>query len=91
MCGGDDFVERKRAGHLPVPDLVQNLDESVLGANRTQRRHTSITAERNEVKMPAPVDPNQIVGHEVESAKTQTLRKSRRVCHSEKQTSVTVR
>jgi hypothetical protein len=35
--------------------------------------------------MPAPVDPNEFVGHGIEGIKIQTLRKSRRVCHPEKQ------
>jgi hypothetical protein len=51
---------------VALADLVQDLDKSIFGANRTQERHASITAERDEMKMPAPVDPNEFVGHGIE-------------------------
>jgi len=62
--------------------------EGTVSANRTQERHATIAAERNEVKMPAPVDPNEFVGHDVVGTKSQTLPNPRRVCHPEKQTSL---
>jgi hypothetical protein len=51
---------------VAVPDVAKNLNESILGANRTQERHAPVTTECNEVKMPAPVNPNEFVSHGVE-------------------------
>ena len=71
---------------VAVPDLAENLNERVLGTNRTQERYAPIATERDEMQMPAPVNPNELVSHgSKENTKTQTLRNSRRVCHPEKQ------
>lgn len=51
---------------VAVPDFAENLNESVSGANRSQKRHTPVATERNEMKMAAPVNPNEFVGHGVQ-------------------------
>ena len=48
---------------VAVADFAQHLDKDILGANRTQERLALITTEGNEVKMPAPVDASEFVGH----------------------------
>jgi hypothetical protein len=48
---------------VAVPDLAENLDKHIPGADRTQQRHAAITTEGNDVKMPAPVDASEFVGH----------------------------
>ena len=51
---------------VALPDFAENLNESILGTNRTQEGHAPVTTERDEMKMPAPVNSNQFVGHGVE-------------------------
>jgi len=51
---------------VAIPDFAENLNESILGANRTQERYTPVTTERDEMKMPAAVNANEFVGHGVE-------------------------
>ena len=57
-----DHVTHQRKT-IAVPDLAENLNKHIPGTNRTKQRHAPITTEGNEVKMPAPVDPNEFVGH----------------------------
>jgi hypothetical protein len=43
--------------------LAENLDKHIPGADRAQEWNAPVTTERDEMKMPAPVDPNEFVGH----------------------------
>ena len=52
---------------VAVPNLAENLNESILGTNGTQERNAPVTTERDEMQMPAPVNPNEFVGHGVEA------------------------
>ena len=59
---GHHHISDKREAEA-VSDLAENLNESIPSASRAQERHAPVTTERDEMKMPAPVNPNEFVGH----------------------------
>ena len=57
----DDITRQGEA--VAVAHLAKNMDESISGANRAQKRQASIAGERNEMQMALSVAANKFVGH----------------------------
>ena len=73
MAKNPTLAQTARMGHPKMQikgraTRPENLDKNIPSANRAEKRHAPVTAERNKMKMPASVDPNEFVGHGVEGA-----------------------
>ena len=48
---------------VPFPHISQHLHKQIPSADSTEQLLSPITAKRNEVQMPVPVDPHQFIPH----------------------------
>jgi hypothetical protein len=85
VLGHDNISDQRKS--VAVAHLTKNLDKNILGANRTQKRQTSIAGEGNEMQMAAPVVANEFVGHATREKSTPDPLKSKGSATRKSQTS----